>query len=186
MKFSGLHLHMILVVVIICIILYIFYVSKDIITLDSQVRQLRLKLDLLEQKTQQTQFTPAPTMSSVQLQVEQQDLVHVPIVEEVHGDNESVNSEKITEMLSAIAETNEEHVEEPTLVKADVEEETEIHEEEHVDNPEEMPSTTDENTGEERSLSLSELKDLCKKHGLFAKGGKKQLIELLKAHEILV
>lgn len=170
MKLSGLHLHMILVIVIICILLYIFYVSKDIITLDNQVRQLRVKLDVLER---QQVATPAQ-VKSIETQVDPEDFHHEE--PEVHDDTASVDSEKITEMLTAIAETNSnEHVAET----GQIDEESQEEETEAVEK-------TDDNTTEERSMSLQELRELCKKHGLFAQGGKKKLIELLKAHEILV
>jgi hypothetical protein len=50
MKFSGLHFHMVLVVGLICVIVYVFYISKDILTLDTEVRQLKQHVDVLNRR----------------------------------------------------------------------------------------------------------------------------------------
>jgi SAP domain len=48
MKFSGIHFHMVLVVGLICVIIYVFYISKDILTIDSELKNMRIQMETLK------------------------------------------------------------------------------------------------------------------------------------------
>jgi hypothetical protein len=180
MKFSGFHLHMALLVVVICLVLYIFYVSKDIVSLDKEVRVLKQKVDAIGQH-QTNHITQEAIVQTMQMQKEMQ-LATPPrsqreafVVEEEVDEVESINTENIQEMLTNIENQPEQDVTESgENVEENVEDENV--EEEQVE----------EEQVEEKSLSFQELKELCKKNGLHAKGTKKQLTDLLKAHEIIV
>jgi hypothetical protein len=47
MKFTGMHLHLILVAAVICVVLYVFYISRDIVLIDKEVKALHAKLDMI-------------------------------------------------------------------------------------------------------------------------------------------
>jgi hypothetical protein len=47
MKFTGMHLHLILVAAVICVVLYVFYISRDIVLIDKEVKALHDRLDIL-------------------------------------------------------------------------------------------------------------------------------------------
>lgn len=47
MKFTGMHLHLILVAAVICVVLYVFYISRDIVLIDKEVKALHDRLDML-------------------------------------------------------------------------------------------------------------------------------------------
>lgn len=57
MKFGGMHLHMILVIAVICVVIYVFYVSKDIVSIDKEVKTLQAKVDAMANRMQ---MTPPP------------------------------------------------------------------------------------------------------------------------------
>ena len=61
MKFSSLHFHMVLVVALICVVVYVFYISKDILTLDTELRCVKNELDGVKR---QLQTLPPPGSSS--------------------------------------------------------------------------------------------------------------------------
>lgn len=60
MKFSGLHLHMVLVLAVICVVVYVFYVSRDIVTLDKEVKMLHSKVEQLAARAMQQRPLPPP------------------------------------------------------------------------------------------------------------------------------
>jgi hypothetical protein len=48
MKFSGLHFHMVLVIGLICVILYVFYISKDILTIDNELKNIKRQMETMQ------------------------------------------------------------------------------------------------------------------------------------------
>ena len=177
MKFSGLHFHMILLVAIICVVIYVFYVSKDILTLDNEVRNLKTKIELLQkQLTDVNKCKIQQPQSSIQVnaatrtdskhqqtlckkQTFNQETAQETAQEEkyVNDETDSVDSEQVQHMLNNIIESEESD-------KAEVPEDTQ--------------------TDSTKDYSIQELKDLCKKHSLDNKGTKKKLIETLKTNGI--
>ncbi len=60
-KFSGLHLHMVLVLAVICVVAYVFYISKDIVALDREIKMLHGKVEQLASRLQSApQQQPRP------------------------------------------------------------------------------------------------------------------------------
>lgn len=65
LKFSNLHLHMVLVVAIICVVAYVFYISKDIVAIDREIKMLHGKVEQLANALSQG---PRPVGNVVQQQ----------------------------------------------------------------------------------------------------------------------
>jgi hypothetical protein len=59
MKFTGMHLHLILVAAVICVVLYVFYISRDIVQIDKEVKALHAKIDQIAKVGISRGFTPA-------------------------------------------------------------------------------------------------------------------------------
>ena len=59
MKFTGMHLHLILVAAVICVVLYVFYISRDIVLIDKEVKALHDRLDIM-MKASPPGATPRP------------------------------------------------------------------------------------------------------------------------------
>lgn len=162
-----------ILVVLVCVVLYVFYVSKDIVTLDNEVRTLKSQLGQVVQtiSSRQSSHPQAPTPSKTQVATQ----VDISATRDEDVDEiESVKTEHMASLLVNLQE--EEELEE---------------EEQHVETDEVVVEDTAEVMEEvlpmqEKTVySFQDLKDLCKKHGLHSKGTKQQLVELLKAHEII-
>jgi hypothetical protein len=156
-------------------------VSKDIVTLDNEVRTLKdqfsqvlnavqssqHKVHIPQQpkasQTMHVQQTPpsAPTSTHVISSKEEDSLEEQEVEEQVH--NMLVNMQEEQE----VNEEREEQEQVEEICEKDVEEDANI----EVD--------------DKQTYSFQDLKDLCKKNGLHTKGTKKQLLELLKVHEII-
>jgi hypothetical protein len=80
-KFSGLHLHMVLVLAVICVVAYVFYISKDIVALDREIKMLHGKVEQLASRMQSPSQQPprpsgaAPGGGSAALQQQQAKLM---------------------------------------------------------------------------------------------------------------
>jgi hypothetical protein len=199
MKFSGFHLHMVLVVGLICVIVYAFYISKDIVTLDKEVRSLKGKLDSIEmymanQAQKEKIKYERPTQVSVST-----DNVHVEhsiqdttIMTDNNDntdvndddDNVSVDTQKIQEMLNNIQDTEQTLDEEKKTEEDVVNNTTEVVEEV----VEEVATSVTEDTENQprqkgddflKDLTLQELRNLCRENGLSTKGNKDQLYNRL-------
>ena len=156
MQFSGLHFHMVLVVALICVIVYVFYISKDILTLDSEVRSVKGQVEFLQQQLQ--------LQKSVHV-VSDKVVVERPVV--VEQEQEQEEDDETTPSVS----TDHLHKLVETL------DEVEVAEEDGVDATAEAETRTIRPTASH--LTVAELKTLCKKHGLPTKGTKEQLMESL-------
>lgn len=177
MKLMGSHMYIGILVVLVCVVLYVFYVSKDIVTLDNEVRTLKSQLGQVVQtissrQSSQLQAPPTPSKTQVATQVD--------ISSTREEDVEEIESVKTEHMASLLVNLQEEELEEEGDVK-DEEQHVVVHEEVAEDVMEEVLQPMQEKT----VYSFQDLKDLCKKHGLHSKGTKQQLVELLKAHEII-
>lgn len=186
MNFSGFHLHMALVIGLICIVIYVFYVSKDIVTIDREVRSLRARIETLQKQTanmalNQVSPSPVPVVNShASTQVDVPATCEVPVVtgndkknDENEDDLESVDSGKIQQLLSHIDE--EEHqVAEVSVLEEKVDEDIKSSI---------SPPSTDTLS---KDISATELRELCKKNGLANKGTKKQLLDTLKENGIVL
>ncbi len=156
MKLGGLHMHMVLVIAMICVIIYVFYISKDIMTLDKEVRVLKVKLQTMEQMQQQQTLSQLKSVSIPQ----QQQQPKAEVIDITEEDLESVDSEKIKSMLNNESEIDELEKANETAMNENV-----VVQDESVDY---------------HNLSWNELKQVCKDKGLTIKGfSKEQLIEKL-------
>jgi hypothetical protein len=175
MKLMGSHMYIGILVVLVCVVLYVFYVSKDIVTLDNEVRTLKSQLGQVVQtissrQSSHPQAPPTPSKTQVATQVD--------ISSTREEDVEEIESVKTEHMASLLVNLQEEELEEEGDVK---DEEHVVADEVAEDVIEEVLQPMQEKT----VYSFQDLKDLCKKHGLHSKGTKQQLVELLKAHEII-
>jgi uncharacterized membrane protein len=175
MKFSGLHLHMALVVALICVIVYVFYISKDILTIDTEVRNLKKQVEAVQRAIQQpaqAPVAPAPPVAPLAPVFFPPSTQEVPLTnasppsppssvsDEASDADEvtsEVESERIRGMMTQIQTSLGESPEATGTTDATID-----------DSPE--PST---------SFTLAELKTLCKEKGLSVKGTKDQLLERL-------
>jgi hypothetical protein len=72
-KFSGLHLHMVLVLAVICVVAYVFYISKDIVALDREIKMLHGKVEQLAGRLQSpSQQPPRPQQGAAPAAAQQQ------------------------------------------------------------------------------------------------------------------
>ena len=73
MKFSGLHFHMVLVIALICVIVYVFYISKDILTIDNEIRTIKGQIDIIARhlKTQDGGVPTTPAISKSKAEFEE-------------------------------------------------------------------------------------------------------------------
>lgn len=160
MKFSGLHFHMVLVVALLCVIVYVFYISKDIITIDNELRSIKGQMDVIHRHLQQ----PIPNVDPIQ---DALPLVHeiISAEEDKHNDATSdsvdVDNERVRALLSKI---DHEALEEQHP-------EGEVQQEQEQEHDQELQNAP--------GLTLVELKRLCKEKGLSTKGTKDQLQERL-------
>ena len=158
MKFCGLQLHMVLVLAVICIIMYVFYISKDISHLEKELRILRHDVDTQTMKMKQMVRQSKPSFVTAQVVVPPAAFM---------DDEVSIGSKVLPIDVDIIApqqppsgQGSEE--EEDVVVAAEVEIE-EIEEKEDI-----------------KSLSWSELKERCKQRNIPIKGcTKEQLIAKL-------
>ena len=172
MKFSGLHFHMVLVIALICVIVYIFYVSKDIVTIDNEVRNLKIKVDNMQRQLGNSQVCTMKTNLQSQ-EISNEKLPQKTSVEiannhpQIDDDVQSVDSEKIRKLISNIQQTAESENDKNEGIVSDVQ-------------PDDAPAQ-----GQEKEMTLNEIKELCKQNGISTKGNKKQLVELLKTNGIV-
>lgn len=169
MKFSGLHFHMVLVIGLICIIVYIFYMSKDILSLDNEVMQLKQQIEIIQRRQGDVcgvQQKPAlvSTRTEQPLVIRPQTKVEVPLVsDDVSDACSDVDSEQIRRVLNNMQEDEEEVVGPTEEINDQVVENT----------------VEDIKSHSEKGYTLVELKNICREHGLSTKGTKEQLKERL-------
>lgn len=183
MKLFGSHVYIAILVVLVCLVLYVFYVSKDIVTLDSEVRTLKGQF---EQVLQTMQTFSSNTNKSVSQhtkasQVSQQTMEQVPSSTHVISSQEE--SDVLEQVQNMIVHVEDDVVDEKVddSILEDVEDDSQKVEEVQ----EVVDAEVDQETDDKQSYSFQELKDLCKQNGLHTKGTKKQLLELLKVHEVI-
>jgi hypothetical protein len=148
MKFTGLHFHMVLVIGLICVILYVFYISKDILTIDNELKNIKKQMEIIQRvlvntgsgggganqvqtatpsAMKTTPYIPSETkFASVKLEktVTQVDLEDSDSITDSDDDNISINSGKIKDILSNIQ--NDDELETSVPVKTETQQVNEV------------------------------------------------------------
>lgn len=203
MKLSSFHFQVILVVSLVCIVFYVYYMSKDIITLDREVRALKNVLVSNSQvcsRPQSVQQVPQVQQMSVPVTAQSQPQPSVQQsqqaeIDENNDETESISSNKIKLMLNNIDgenedEEHEEHedtdkdaevlsviemVEDQTTSQNLQELEAKIYDESAIEEVEELTEQMATDGPVERDLTIGELRHKCKEKGLSGKGSKVEL-----------
>lgn len=187
----GFNINMLLVVGLICLTIYVFFVSKDILSLDKEIKALKNQLNIVMNSTLKGPSVQPPHMG-VMMQPQHiilgqqarglpQDAEQDEYESESDGDvieaDDGVDSEEIKNMLSSIQE-GDETVEDDAEAEVETEAEN-IQEGEPAEEPvvQETTPTSQINVEELKQMKYDDLKMLCKAKGISIRGGREQLIE---------
>jgi SAP domain len=191
MKFSGIHIHMALVVGLICVIVYLFYISKDILALDEEVMKLKKQVQSSQQCVKNNVQLVGQTCEPVQFQKystngmnnTQGKHAHVGVATEkiaISNDDDGksdtyseVDSEKIRQVLNNMRRNDDDE---------DTDSDTDSLEDSVGGDIIDAITTEAEQQQvplQVKSYTLVELKNLCKEKGVSTKGTKEQLKERL-------
>ena len=174
MKFCGLQLHMVLVLAVICIILYVFYISKDIVHVEKEMRILRHDLDALNMKLKQVaRHQTKPTFMTAQV-----------VVPPLAFDGDDAADEVSIGSKIPIDVVNTMDVDDGMAIEDEVVSLASEVVEENKSSPS-PPPKDDLDLDAIKSLSWAELKERCKQRNIPIKGcTKEQLIgKLAEADE---
>ena len=185
MKFSGLHFQMVLVIALICVIVYVFYISKDILIIDNELRSVKDQLQSMQK--QMTRPHPVPVKSVAQ----QKELYEPKLVEKDEEDIEDLDDEKCLEQVQKLMHNISTSEASDTVVIDGEKDKLELMHnistneasdkvvvDGEKDKQEDAPRNIDESFN---TYTVNELKQLCKDNGLSTRGTKEQLTERLAA-----
>lgn len=195
---------MVLVIAVICVIIYVFYVSRDILTIDKEIKNLRNQINLIQQHL----VTPPLVQAQAQAQAQAQPsafphatkyALEAGADDNDEDDSGSIDSERIQQILDTIqAEQNSGDVSDAGAgavagaVVADdagagvgaATAEADVGSDAASDEDGGVEGDIDDDTAVEpliNKMTIMKLRSLCKENNITAKGSKEQLIERLEA-----